>query len=437
MSRLVLAVFILGMVGCKSSSTASSGDTSGSSGSTASTTTEADTLLASGDISGAKTSYDGALTADATNTKAAFGAALTRMILLGAGDPTNQALDDLGQMRLTTAHLVGSSSFLTALNTFNTAGTGTQPSPSSYFPFAGVGGSRKGWGRIFSQAGDTLTGTNLQDALAGYITLVEEIRNLLEKADKANDFQFSVPKDLFSGTADIPLNRVDLKALRATFAFWEAGLDFLDSWNLPMTVGDLFDTNGNQLVSDQEIVNRLNNAQFFALKSTNKIADAKVAVTQGLQLALDMIDLLPSVTVDGIFEQETGTADGYTEIQQLAQKMQSSLSASVDFTYVSPLVHVNLGQLFSTPPDASKIDVDPFVLEGGRIRPVESFFTQAFSGIADIDFGLHYARAFTAISRAFARTAFGEFHPFSVAGVVLGGSSSSSSTSSSASALIP
>lgn len=302
------------------------------------------------------------------------------------------------------------------------------PDKSQFFPFTNLPPNdewspngdfinRTKLGRIFSQAVDGLTVDQLQEQLSGYIPLYQKIRDLLEKADKDDSFQFLIPKRLFFGTKDISINRLDLKTLRAGVDFSMAGLYMLDSWSFPIDLGALYNENGETLISQQELVNQLN--QFFDLKADHHLDEAQSAFAQGLENLVNGFDLLDTVSVDGIIEKNAQTIGGYAELSNLVEIIQKSLSDQQIFPYTDPVVTINLKTFFQNPPDASQIDVDPFVLEDGKIKPVEAFFQKILEGSVDVDLAIKYKQAFSAVNSKFKEAVFDEFKKFVVGGKIL------------------
>ena len=248
----------------------------------------------------------------------------------------------------------------------------------------------------------------------GYVPLFEEIGALLAQADRDNTFQFMIPKGLYFGLADIPVNRIDLKLMRASMELSMAGFLFADAWEFPVALGTIYDQEGNDLLSREEILNQLNRS--FGLKQDHRLDEAQLALTEGLGRLLEAHDLLSQVTVDGTIEQNPLTVEEYAELKDLVVVVQSSLSGAQTFGFVKPAVNINLGNLFLSPPDASRIDFDPFVLEEGKIRPVEAFFQKALEGSVDFDTAISYKKSFKAIRKGFGKVVFDEFHNFFSAG---------------------
>lgn len=379
-------------------------------------TSEAFTALESGNISEAKTKYDEALKIAPTSAKASFGAALVRMILLSEGEPSKSSLSVLGQKELKVSALAGPDSFLAAWNKFKKGETTEKPDKGNWFPFAGTYPNLLG--RLLGNAADSLTGSRLQEILSEYVPLFVEIENLLKKADQGDDFQFTIPKGLYFGEEDILVNRVDLKALRGGLVMAQFGLYLMNSWQFPITVGTLYDPDGNLLAGKQELVDQLN--QFFTLKADHDLDAAEERFVTGIQLLLDAMDLIPQITVDGVLEQNPSAADGYAELRDMTATVQKSLVERQAFVYVDPLLNVSLTAFFNNPPDASEVDFDPFVLENGRIRPVEAFFQEILKETIDLDFAKTYRRAFKTDLKGFARVVFDEFEVFNAAGEQLG-----------------
>lgn len=296
-----------------------------------------------------------------------------------------------------------------------------KPDPSPYFPFAVPADSELRVGRkalMLRLAKDGLMLSEMQDETLGYIPLVQEIAELFHRADADDAFQFVVPKELYFGGQDISLNRADLKAIRAGMEFGLAGLFFVNSWDCPFNIGDYYDENGKDLYGDEQVLEQLN--QCLTLREDHHIDEAKEHIVQGFELALENDDLRQSVEVDGIFDDDGKGKGGYVELRDTVEILKNSLTEDQVFLYVDPALTLNLGHLFSNPPDASRVDVDPFVLENGEIKPVEAFFKAYLEGIVDFDTSAGYKNAFSALGKDFWHLVFDEFNVFTVGGKDIG-----------------
>lgn len=306
---------------------------------------------------------------------------------------------------------------LTLNGTLKDTITEKEPKAVDYFPFAEMFGGIKG-GKVnvlFSRTRDGLTSAELVAEAIGFVPLFQEIKELLAQADRDNDFQFVVPKGLYFGNKDIPLNRIDLKGIRAGIDMALAGFYLADSWSFEIEVGSLYDEEGNKLYTLEEVAAQLN--RFFELKSDNHLVEAQVEIAEGLQLVLDAHDLISEVTADGIVEDAPGTAAGYAELKDAVSIIQKSLSEQQIFPYVDPALTISLNSFFNNPPDASEIDIDPFVIEDGSIKPVEAFFAKLLEGTIDLDLTKTYRKAFTALEDPdLGRAVFDEFSNFFIAG---------------------
>lgn len=295
------------------------------------------------------------------------------------------------------------------------------PEASIYFPFAASPGERLNIGRqawILRSAKDGLMLSELQDQTLGYIPLIQEIAELFQRADADDDFQFVVPKELYFGGEDISLNRADLKAIRAAMEFKLAGFFFANSWDCPINLGDYYDSEGKKLYTDEQLLGQLN--ECLTLREDHHIDEAKEHIVRAFELALENDDLRQSVAVDGLFDNDGKGKGGYVELRDVVEILKNSLKDDQVFLYVDPALTINLGHLFSNPPDASQVDVDPFVLENGKIKPVEAFFKSYLEGVVDFDTTANYKSAFVSLTKDFWHLLFDEFNVFTVGGKDIG-----------------
>jgi len=80
---------------------------------------QASSSLDEGEVATALEQYDDALELNPDNANAAFGSALTRLIMLSEADPTNTILRRLGQKEMKVTDLVGTQSYLAEENLIN------------------------------------------------------------------------------------------------------------------------------------------------------------------------------------------------------------------------------------------------------------------------------------------------------------------------------
>jgi hypothetical protein len=292
--------------------------------------------------------------------------------------------------------------------------TGEDVDPSKYLPFGELKGG-KGLNHLLSKTVDGYTSDQVLEDIAGYHPLLEEIIALLDQADQSDDFQFTFPKGLYFGTKDVTINRIDLKSCLAGMHFFQAGLYLAESWRYPIDLGTLFDTEGNRIISLEDLVGQLN--EFFTLREDHRLDEAQVELTIGLQTLLEAHDLLPTVTKDGVFEAVPGLEEAYAQLRDVVEIAQASLDEAQIFPYLEPNLTIDLNRFFNHPPDARNVDVDPFVIENGKIKFVEAFFKEMTEGIIDVELTGNYQHAFTAIKKdPFLKGVFDEFDAFFIAG---------------------
>lgn len=292
--------------------------------------------------------------------------------------------------------------------------TATPVSKVGYLPFADL---RKR-GELLNRAEDSIDASGYIAYLSQYEPLIEQIGDLLSLADQSDsNFQFIIPKELYFGTKDIPVNQSDLKSLRSGMAFFLAGIHFANSWEFPLEVGTLFNEAGERLISKQEVVDQLN--QFFRLKSDNQLREAEADFAEGLQLAVEALDGSQQISTDGVIDSNPDTVAGYEELESITRTIQASLNGTQSLTFMQPAIDISLEHFFNHPPDAADLDFDPFVLnpETDDIQPVEAFFQQLFQGSFTVDIAANYRKAFGALSENhFKNRVLDEFAPFFVAG---------------------
>lgn len=285
------------------------------------------------------------------------------------------------------------------------------PKAKDYLPFFGQKG---GLGEFLANAQDGLKIEDFQSYVQGYVSLIEEINALLEIADQSDDFQFVIPKAMYFGSDDILVNRTDLKTIRASMHLSLVGLYLSNSWECDMEVGSLYDSNGLITTDTATIVDQLN--ECFSLKSGHQVSEAEQEFAKSLQLLQEALTALETTTSDGIIEPSEGTEAGFAELETLVQTAVDSLTSSQTFTLADPNVSVHLGEFFANPPQRDDVSTDPFVLENGKIKPVELFFKEQLEGIVDYNLGTSYKSLVADLNGHFSSLIFDEFNPFFLGG---------------------
>jgi hypothetical protein len=354
--------------------------------------TDAQSALISRDVTQAKGLYDTALAAarsasgktldtapqevSAAEAKAAFGAAFTRLILLYESQPSKAIAAAFGQAEPSVARLIGADGCLMRR---------IQGVPNTravdFVPFVEQKG-RQIFGKIV--AGTTIQ--KFQDDAKGFIPLVQEIAPLLATASSSPDLAFSVPKELLFAARDIPVNQIDALALLAVVNFAEAGLQLLEPWSFPLTLSGIFDSSGKFIGNKANLVSQMN--EFFTLRADHQMSIVQMIITSGLNEVLLMRSTLTTATQDGVLDNDANTQAMYAEIEQTAKALQQSLvNGSTAVPYLSPATMMDLSLFFADPPNGNETSLgDPFVLQGGAIEFVESYFTKLLEGVLAVDF---------------------------------------------------
>jgi hypothetical protein len=377
--------------------------------------------LANGNIVAARDQYDAALLVNPNDRPSAFGAALARLILLAVSEPSQSLLNTIDLDPLLLASLVGENSYLAALDARNRAVEEGAPfedvNPHDFFPFEPIDGLY--YEQIVSRTGRDYTSEDLQANLAAYKPLLQEIADLLAIADQNNDFRFDIPKALYFGEEDVTVNRLDLKALRSAIAYTCASLHVANSWTARLDIGLLYNENGERVLPLEDLVDQLNES--LNLKEDHELDQAEIQLALGLRQDLEMIALLPDVAVDGLIDNEEDlvVADGFEEMDSFLAALERSLDGREVIPFVDPLLELDLNAFFTDPPDAGRIDSDPFVLEDGSIKLVEAFFQEMLDEFSNIDMNEDYAHGFEVLDRSFLGNVLDEFEDFVVAGETL------------------
>lgn len=320
-----------------------------------------------------------------------FGGALTRQMLLIDSTPAQAFQANLdfhnsaGSAVLTLSDLLGSGAFLDQYTAHERDAVANPKADLTGMPFTGSFlTSSNHVGRILAFTPDGTTTSEVQDLIEDLQPLIEEIADLLEEASGNADFTFTVPKELYFGDEDIEVSRTDLLYYLAATDLNRASLSLVNTWSFDIDLGSLYSTDGTLVIDKQDLVDTMND-NFFAIRSTTELMEAQTFLAHGFQSLLSALEATPSTDGFGNIEKDATTADLFDQFEQIVDAANDSLAAAAIIPTTAPSITVDLSHLFTNPPSADSIGIDPFVLEGSKIRPVEAFFNGMME---DVVFGM-------------------------------------------------
>lgn len=401
--------------------------------------------LGDGNLDATLSEYEKTVAGTPSDPKANFALGLIKLAQLGQGDVATAILDKFGQPPLKTSLVLGPDGYLAQLDKLHQSCMGGKPSlktfpfgnlpqmyVSSYYydtasPYQPLSTQyqkadrlKKFFGTLLGQAKPELTSADIQKALLNVEPVLKEVIAEWEIAEKDPDFSFTLPKELFYANYDITVKRADLSLGISALYGALSGIDFANSWTADMELGKLIDTKGatgkigNTLMPKKDIVKVLNN--FFGLKSDNHLVDAKANLQKSLQKGKDALGQYLNGNAGGALVVDDPAKVGVQELLTTVNEVLTSFDAPTPISATNPVATLNLGYLFANPPNADKIDIDPFVLEvpypgGGKIKAVESFFQKMMDGVIDVKLSQKSFDIFTSAvtGKTFYKTVFANF----------------------------
>ncbi len=219
----------------------------------------------------------------------------------------------------------------------------------------------------------------------------------LEIAANANYFSFYMPKELFYMNRDTLILNNDVKIFLAAIKHWIVLLDWIDAYDFGielhkvMTDGDI---DHEKLVADLngtgEIVNQvqMDETAFLTLTDAELIQSSRRRFLEALHL---YDEALRNIIIDGdrsdIFDELSGS-DGHDSLFNTIDDLIRSAEDGDTRLSHRTNIRIDLRNFFLTPPSADQMSIeagDPFVLEDGTTRPVESYFREFFDGYITFD----------------------------------------------------
>ncbi len=397
MKKAVLFVCIITMCCFIASCSGGSSGTQDDGKTVAEKLAEATDQLADGDVSGAEATYTAiigsaaasvARETDANNAKARFGRALCNLLLLMENPSSDAILQAFGESPWQTTDVFGANGYF-ALSLTN------REEAKLLMPFHELWNAENR--RVRNHRGIVRrmqAGYTGADLIAEVDTLMVALNSIiadLEVAILDADASFTIPKAMYAGDADIPINHADMLAILSGLYAAKAGSNFANSWTFDMDFSDLVDENGNSLQTAQEIVNRLN-AQ-FALKTPNQLSTARTNLFEAFTYSKQALDEILSGSSGGVLNLSEINQPMYEEMLDMANAALESFDASTAVPHLVPEVMADLKSFFDNPPN---IESDPFVAGGRRkIEAVESYWQQMINSACDYEIGTRGVKMFS------------------------------------------
>lgn len=373
--------------------------------------TTASASLADGDIASAKATYtaiigDGAAAqvtkaTDSTNAEARFGRALCNIMLLIERSPFDAILAGFGQSPWKLATVFGDSGFFKL--------SLTDPSPIlPSMPFyssmkecqGGEGLPRKYLRCIPSHAASGYTSTAFTASYEELMPYVDSIIADLLVAIQTSTASYTIPKALYSGDADIPVNHADMVQILAGMYLMSASSDFANSWTFDMDLSQLTDATGKALLTPAQAIVILN--QQFGLRADNRLVSARTNLQSWAEYSMQAAGEVLAGSTGGVLNLSSTNTELYQNFYDMVSSAVTSFSGNVVIADIQPEVTANLDTFFNSPPDGSDIGSDPFVLEGTKIRAVEAYWQQMITKACNFTIGTT-TQVFTTAARAVQR----------------------------------
>lgn len=373
---------------------------------------KATTYLEAGDIASARATYTSIIgdasairvvkdATDPRNAEARFGRAFCDIMLLIEKAPFTAILAGFGQSAWSTSTVFGPTGILYRST--------TEANPDvTMLPFNNV---KDCWYSstyshqyrcVLTRVTSGYTAENIAASLNELMTYVDSIIVDLSIAIDTTTAAYTVPKSLYTGDADIPVNHSDMTQILAGMYMLKAASDFANSWTFNIDLGGLVNSNGDSIITKTALVDQLN-AQ-FGLRSDNRISNARTNMEYAVTYTKAALEEILGGASGGILNLSTENQGIYTDLLGLVSSVNSSFSGAVALDQILPLVEVNLDHFFNNPADGSAISSDPFVLSGSNIQAVEAYWQQMINSASDYTLGTGikiFSDATRAISRPY------------------------------------
>ncbi|MFH0799686.1 MAG: hypothetical protein V2A66_05850 [Pseudomonadota bacterium] len=150
-------------------------------------------------------------------------------------------------------------------------------------------------------------------------------------------------------------------------------------------------------MTSQQIVDELN--QQFALRQDNRLASARINMQSWATYSKQALGEVLAGSSGGMENLSADNKQIYQELYDIASSVLASFGADTKIVDIQPDITANIDNFFKNPADGSKIQSDPFVLDGHRIEAVEAYWQQMLSSACDFRIGTH-AKVFSSAVHA-------------------------------------
>lgn len=211
-------------------------------------------------------------------------------------------------------------------------------------------------------------------------------------------FSYLIPADLFRTSGDVKVSYNDARLFMAGVKYSIVGFNLVAAYdpgvvieksirngrlNKAYFVADLNGAGGN--VGGVAV----DNISFMTLLDRNRVINSRARYLDGTVLGKGAMELIGR----GVGSYFFGVSEGPQNVEQIVDFLGDCIQSvnngmtEINLPTRNPhSIRANLRDFFITPPDAAAVDVeagDPFVLEDGEVKPVESYFDILFEGIVE------------------------------------------------------
>lgn len=332
-------------------------------------------FLGQSDIPSARAAFQKAVDLDPTHAQAAFGLALTKLLLLSESPEGKAVMTGLDAQPFLHTIAMGKSGLFASLD--NTSGLCPDKQKAVWNALPWSNTNR--WGQFFDLLPSGRTGGEVLASLNTLIPHLDGIAALLKIAAESSGFTMSISGGLIAMPhLTLKVHQAEAYLLLGAVQIAKGVLSLLNGYQWGYQLKTDF---GNVTPAMIDKITKLN-AKFLYLKTgVTNLNDARDQLEAGLTSLIAGLQHGETLAASDTSFPISWVGVGLVQVQQLrtlATALKTSLRGPVEVPYLTPTTTANFSAFFDTPVSAATIPYDPFDYDALQYKYSGLFGVEAF-----------------------------------------------------------